>query len=160
MMSPIPYTSSLESRTVRPANSEQQGFRIKGQTIEPHAFRARHQFEMLQNRLSALGEFKENWTGYDVAAPDPKAITKAKQWVSDLFALALAQNRWLDPMASPDENGAIVFEWQQGSRWLSVTITSETVTFLREGDSLAGGYEEGIAETREQRENLWKWLIL
>ena len=152
-----PALSSL-STTFPPSyqKQEQKGFDLYSMTIEPSVVALSRYVNGLQDRIKAFANLGENWNGYDVAAPNPAAIAKANQWIERFVR---DHNICLEPMVSPDENGDIVFEWQRGKRWLCVTVSANAVTTLREGNLAPGESEEGQADTPQQREALWTWLM-
>ena len=149
----VPWTETARSDSDRRRKSSSGSA-----TIEPAAFGLTNEINGIQRRIQNFAERGENWNGYDVAAPDPAAIEKAKRWIGAVYSLAL-RHGWQEPLVSPDENGAIAFEWQRGARWLSVIVAANAVTFLREGNWPEGESETGFAETPAQQETVWKWLM-
>ena len=127
--------------------------------MQPVAIGLQNRLIALQNRIQSFSERGENWNGYDVAAPDPAAIAHAVQWIGTLFDTVLRRSVWQEPIVGPDENGNIVFEWQRGERWLCITVSADAAAALREGDLPTGESGEGQADTPQQRETLWTWLM-
>lgn len=111
-------------------------------------------------KVIGLLRWQEGWNGFDVAAPNPKAVAHAILWVRDMYSDALATGRdWRDPHVTADEDGDAAFEWRNGEKGLAVYVSGEDASYIKHwGVDIASEMEDGDASTSESRRELWSWL--
>lgn len=110
--------------------------------------------------LDALGNLLPGWNGYDVAAPKPGSILRAKKWIRKMYEdVARMEAPWQDPHVAADENGDVTFEWWSGNKGLTIYVAEQEVTYLKDwGSDIVTEMEDGLVSTAEQRRELWAWL--
>lgn len=110
--------------------------------------------------LDALRELPEDWNGYDVEAPNPYAIERARMWIRQMHEdVEAIGRRWHNPHVAPAEEGDVMFEWWNGDKALTVYVSGDDVNYIIGwGPNLETDMEDGEATTSERRRKLWAWL--
>lgn len=103
----------------------------------------------------------EGWNGYEVDAPNPKAVSRAIPWIVQMYADALATGEeWHNPHVTADEDGDVMFEWWNDGKGLTIYVSEESITYLMAwGTSMIDEMEDGEATTSGSRRRLWAWLL-
>jgi hypothetical protein len=112
------------------------------------------------DELNALSELLPGWNGYDVAAPKTSSILQAKKWIREIYEDATRMGAlWRKPHVAADENGDVTFEWWSGDKGLTIYISEQAVTYLKDwGPNIVTEMEDGVVTRAEQRRELWAWL--
>ncbi len=120
-----------------------------------------HPLADTRGQIDALHDLGENWGGCNVAAPDPVAIEQAKCWISSMHRDAkIAGHPWDNPHTSASEDGDVSFEWWNGQKKLTVYVSASSTLLLRVwGPDITSQMSEGTAETVEERQSAWAWLL-
>jgi len=120
-----------------------------------------HSLMPIWNQFDALCDLGENWGGCDVAAPDPIAIEQAKKWIASMYRDARSMGQpWEDPHVSASEDGDVSLEWWSGQKKLTVYVSASSTLLLRIwGLSITEQMSEGTAETIDERQSAWSWLM-
>jgi len=67
---------------------------------------------------------------------------------------------WNDPHVSASEDGDVSLEWWQGQKKLTVYVSANSTLLLRVwGLSITDHMHEGTAETINERQSAWSWLL-
>ncbi len=111
--------------------------------------------------LDVLHTWDDGWNGYDAAAPNPKAIIRARHWIMGLYSqVLLSSHRWMEPNVTADSGGEVVFGWWCGKKELTIYVTGESAEYMRVwGPNVASDMSEGDAGPVLARLALWQWLI-
>lgn len=120
-----------------------------------------HPLTYTWNQIDALHDLEENWGGCEVAAPDPSAIEQAKRWIASMHRDTKSVGLpWENPHVSASEDGDVSFEWWQGQKKLTVYVSATTTLLLKVwGLSITNQMAEGVAETIDERQSAWSWLL-
>ena len=115
----------------------------------------------IMQQINSLRELNENWGGCDVVAPDPAAIEQAKSWIASMRRDAsIGGSSWINPHVSASEDGDVSFEWWKGPKKMTVYVSARDTLLLRVwGLDISSQMSEGKAETIEQRQSAWTWLL-
>jgi hypothetical protein len=112
-----------------------------------------------RQNIEKLNQLSENWNGNFVSAPDRKAITKAKSWVSVFFE-SINSTRWLTPNITADENGEVVFEWWSNKQKLTIYIGQANPYFIKvSGPDIQNEMEDGEIHSSLDFKEVWDWLV-
>jgi len=113
-------------------------------------------------RINNLLMRQDGWNGYDVPAPNWRAIALASEWIVWMYlAAADAQYSWADPNVTSGADGEVVFEWWHGSRKLTIYVSPETVEYVQVwGPDVNTQMEDGEAESFSACQALWSWLMV
>jgi hypothetical protein len=129
---------------------------------EPEALHKNFHVPLWEVTEKVLGllRWQEGWNGFDVAAPNHKAVTRAIPWIRDMYRDALKTGReWQDPHVTADEDGDVMFEWWNGERGLTIYISEESSSYIIDwGTNITSEMDDGEASTSEKRRELWSWL--
>lgn len=131
---------------------------LKDNRIGPQG---KHPLYSTLQSLEALYDLGENWNGYEVSAPNPDSIEKAKQWLHEIHNDAKCNNhRWFSPHVTANEEGDIVLEWVRGRKRLSVYISSSEAWYIKAwGPSIQYEMSDGTVTTASDRIALWTWIL-
>lgn len=112
------------------------------------------------DKIVDLLTWPEGWNGYDVAAPNPNAVRHALSWIGYMYKDALTTgNEWREPHVTADEDGDVMFEWWNGEKGLTVYVSEEGASYIRDwGPNITSEMDDGEASTPESRRMLWAWL--
>ena len=111
--------------------------------------------------LDELLDLLEGWNGYDVAAPNPKAVAHAKLWIERLYDDVLhTPTVWRKPHVTASEDGDVLFEWWNGEKGLSVYISTDgKAEYLKDwGSNIVTQMADGDATAVNMRNDVWPWL--
>lgn len=111
-----------------------------------------------QQRLDDLLRWPRGWNGYDAAAPNALSVAHAKAWITQ-FQQEHATN-WQEPATTADAWGDVCMEWRHNDRLLSVFVGAQNIEYLTawQGCEIEE-METGDANTSEEQEKLWTWLM-
>lgn len=86
-------------------------------------------------------------------------ILNAVNWIIELRKIVgLRKYWWSEPLVNISDS-ELVFEWWHGTRKITVYFSEANAEFIKVwGADIDHEMEEGIAETNDQIEALWKWL--
>jgi hypothetical protein len=85
----------------------------------------------------------------------------AVNWVIQLKRIAISQGSWWTEPLVNFADSEIVFEWWHIEKKITIYFTEMAIEFIKVwGADMDNEMEEGVAETLEQTEALWKWLAL
>lgn len=160
-----PPERSEEKSTPEPAATYNYDVRRISEDVEPEPiypnFRA-PLWEVL-DRVRNLLSWPEGWNGYDVAAPKPDAIRRARSWIAQMYEDALKTGKgWHTPHVAADEDGDVMFEWwnDDNETGLTIYVSEESATYLIAwGTSMVSQMEDGDATSPEIRQRLWTRLL-
>lgn len=115
----------------------------------------------IQDEIKTLHTWPEGWNGYDVAAPNPKAIDHAISWIESMYEDTSTTPRgWREPHVTASEDGDVLFEWRRGAKGLSIYVSETEVSYIKDwGADLVDEMEDGPISTSEDRRRLWDWLM-
>ena len=106
---------------------------------------------------SLFADVREKADSADFELPPYSAIALAADWVRNLERIA---NEWSPPHVSSSPGGEIVLEWWRDPRKLTVYISDGGVEFVKSwGSSIRHEMEEGTANSIEDAQTIWNWLI-
>ena len=111
------------------------------------------QLASVLERLERMRGLPEGWNGYDALPPDARAITRAGEWVQELYAeIRQWDLPWVDPLVSASADGDPVFEWWHGKKKITVYLMPGSVEYVRVwGPDVNDDMDEGDANTPESR---------
>lgn len=112
------------------------------------------------DQISELLRWPEGWNGYDVAAPNHRAVNHAYSWIRSMYEDALAAREdWRKPHVTADEDGDVMFEWWNGEKHLTVYVSEQEASYVTDwGLDITNEMDDGDASTPENRRRLWMWL--
>lgn len=86
-------------------------------------------------------------------------ILNAVNWIVELRKIvSLRKYWWSEPLVNTSD-AELVFEWWHDGKKITVYFSEENAEFIKVwGADIDNEMEEGIAETNDQIEALWKWL--
>jgi hypothetical protein len=86
-------------------------------------------------------------------------ILNAVNWIIELRKIVgLRRYWWSEPLVNIS-NSELIFEWWHGGKKITVYFSEANAEFIKVwGANIDSEMEEGIAETNDQIEALWKWL--
>ncbi|NJO49921.1 MAG: hypothetical protein HC840_11305 [Leptolyngbyaceae cyanobacterium RM2_2_4] len=86
-------------------------------------------------------------------------ILNAINWIIELRKIVnLRKYWWSEPLVNISDS-ELVFEWWNGGKKVTVYFSDLSSEFIKVwGADIDNEMEEGIAETNDQIEALWKWL--
>src|SRR3989442_2615769 len=107
------------------------------------------------SRIHALHEWGEGWNGYDALPPKPRAITRAAEWMKQLYAEVLAAKLpWIDPLVCASADGDVSFEWWFGNRKITVYVSEKSVEYVKVwGPRVLEDMDDGDLRTAEDLRN-------
>jgi len=116
-------------------------------------------------QLDTLLTWGPNWNTYDALAPNPQAVTHAKQWITDLYQCVQEwQLEWLEPSVTADAEGKAVFEWWNKPDKIEHHLTlyigpadDDMMHFAYDGNK-----DRDMGDTpikANEYEQIWKWLV-
>lgn len=86
-------------------------------------------------------------------------MLKAVNWTIELRKIvSLRKYWWSEPLVNISDS-ELVFEWWHDGKKITVYFSETDAEFIKVwGADIDNEMEEGIAETNDQIESLWKWL--
>lgn len=86
-------------------------------------------------------------------------ILNAVNWIIELRKIVgLRKYWWSEPLVNIS-GSEMVFEWWHGAKKVTVYFSETNAEFIKVwGADIDNEMEEGVAETNDQIEVLWKWL--
>ena len=115
----------------------------------------------LNQRLTELRLWPENWDDFGSPSPVPAAIDHAVAILNGLYTAATADTGldWVSPHnISANEAGDVVFEWWKGDHKLTLYVAPETARFVRVwGANMEREMEDGPLDPRGFGA-VWRWL--
>ena len=111
--------------------------------------------------LYDLLNWPEGWNGYDVLAPDYKAVQYAEHWIELFYQEVVASGQeWIEPNVTASAEGEVVFEWWRGTKGLAIYIGNQSAEYLKDwGANINTEMEDGYANSPDLRRSLWMWLM-
>jgi hypothetical protein len=78
-----------------------------------------------------------------------------------MYADAVTSNTtWIDPHVSSNEDGNVTFEWWNGDKKLTVYVSPEESWYIKVwGADVVNEMSDGTAESMEERQDAWQWLM-
>lgn len=115
----------------------------------------------IRAKISRLHEWVEGWNGHDVAAPKKMAVNRALIWVQQMYSdVNLTTKQWQEPHVTASEDGDVLLEWWNGDKGLSIYISENSVSYLKDwGPNIAEEMEDGVVASSEKQRQLWHWLM-
>ena len=115
----------------------------------------------IRNKISQLHEWEEGWNGSDVAAPKKPAVNNAQIWIEAMYSdVLLTHKQWKEPHVAASEDGDVLLEWWNKDRGLSIYISEEDVTYIKDwGPNIVDEMEDGVVASSATRRQLWHWLM-
>jgi hypothetical protein len=115
----------------------------------------------IRDKISRLHEWEDGWNGYDVAAPKKLAVNQALRWIEEMYNdVHLTSKQWKEPHIAASEDGDVLLEWWNGNKGLSVYISEESVTYIKDwGPNILHEMEDGVVSSPAMRRQLWHWLM-
>jgi hypothetical protein len=88
-----------------------------------------------------------------------KTKLNALNWIIELRKIVgLRKYWWSEPFVNVSDS-ELVFEWWHDGKKITVYFSEEGTEFIKVwGADIDNEMEEGVAETNDQIESLWKWL--
>lgn len=113
-------------------------------------------FWEVTDKITDLLRWPEGWNGYDVAAPNPRAVNHALSWIRGMHEDALMTGKnWREPHVTADEDGDVMFEWWNGEKQLAVYVSEEASNYITNwGPNIDSEMDDGDASTSESRREL------
>lgn len=110
------------------------------------------------SRLDALIDYDDNWDTFGSCRPRHPAILHALTLLPRLFDATSGTGGWDNPLVGADSEGNVTLEWWCDERYLTLTITDESVDFLRTwGEDTGRDMDDGALDFARFKE-LWGWL--
>jgi len=110
-------------------------------------------------QLQALKKFGANWDDRGSAAANPAAIDRAIG-VLDTHALQVREAGlpWRDPHVSLNEDGDVAFEWWNGTKKLTLYVSSQQIDFVSSwGPDVDQQMHAGTLNGELLK--LWRWFV-
>jgi hypothetical protein len=146
---------SVEAIAAEAANSDAQ-IRALANQCELH----RQPIAILFAGIDALRTWGAEWEEYDAGPPTTATVDLAREWAKDLYLDVHDSGRtWIEPLITASEEGEAMFEWQIRGRRLTIEVTESGVSYSKLSGT-PGNFqsEDGLADTKQQRQALWAWL--
>lgn len=119
-------------------------------TIEP--------LSSLLASIASLCELRANWDGNDSAAPTEEIGRNAANFLQAAFDEAICAGCWALPLISASEEGAIVFEWWNLPRKLTVYVAENDLSYVKSwGSDMTTEMEDGPMHMHDVGK-LLRWL--
>jgi hypothetical protein len=114
----------------------------------------------VNQQLSAMNDWSDNWDGYGSRRPNFEAISAARDLLTVLYEAAAPNNGWSDPHLSADEQGSVVMEWWQDYKKITLYVTPTETSYVRVwGDDIDTEMDEGLLTAPSYEFGaLWSWL--
>ncbi len=112
-------------------------------------------------RLRDLLTWTDGWNSYDALAPDPDAVSRAEQWITEVYHHVASLNlQWITPNITGGGDGEVIFIWYHGQRDLNVYIERQEMHYLQAWDhSIDAKLDYGDINTIDDMQQLWQWLL-
>jgi hypothetical protein len=86
-------------------------------------------------------------------------ILHSVNWIIELRKIVALRKYWWDEPLVNIYDSELVFEWWHNEKKITVYFSEKKAEFIKVwGADIDGEMEEGIVETSDQIESLWKWL--
>jgi hypothetical protein len=83
-------------------------------------------------RLRELLTWQDGWNSYDALAPDPDAVSRAEQWITEFYQRITSLNlQWIEPNITGGGDGEVIFTWYHGQRDINVYIDKQEIGYLQ-----------------------------
>lgn len=114
----------------------------------------------IQDRLSVMKKWKNNWDGYGSSKPSSKSINLTQSFISNFINLLISRGySWIDPNITADSDGDIVLEWFSDPNKLTIYVSPEEISYIKVDSPQIDEMEDGTIDGINQIESIWKWLI-
>ena len=112
-------------------------------------------------KVAKLSSWGADWNGNNVAAPEVRSIERARKWIRQMYADVLLNKLiWRDPHVSANEDGNVTFEWWHEDRSLTVYVEPDHTWYVTSwGADVMSEMDDGTADSAEERQDVWKWLM-
>ena len=112
-------------------------------------------------KLRDLLTWPDGWNSYDALAPDPDAVSRAEQWITEFYQRIIdTQQQWITPNITATANGDVILSWRRGQRDLEVYIEKQDMFYIIiEGKGTDAKITDGDINTIEDMQQLWQWLL-
>ena len=111
--------------------------------------------------LNEMYDWTESWNGYGVPRPQFGAIESARAWIRLMYIdSGHSAKAWMDPHVTSNEDGNVTFEWWCANRKLTVYVSQHEAWYIKVwGPDVVNEMIDGTAESSEERQDIWSWLV-
>lgn len=112
-------------------------------------------------QLRELLTWPDGWNSYDALAPDPDAVSRAEQWITEFYQRISSLNlQWITPNIIGGGDGEVIFTWYHGQRDINVYIDKQEIGYLKAWSrGVNARLTDGDINTIDDMQQLWQWLL-